>query len=88
MLNPQYFNQIKKGSTVTMCNGSYRVQEDRGHLHVVMKINGKRIKKTITPDLFCEPGSKADYVLNNWFTFYEWDEFQSFAAAEIEWLKY
>jgi hypothetical protein len=25
--------QIKKGDTVTTCFGSYRVQEDRGHLH-------------------------------------------------------
>ncbi len=86
MLNPQYFNQIKKGDTVTTCFGSYRVQEDRGHLHIVMKINGQRKKKTITQDMFWEPGTKEDYIFNGWFDFYELNEFLSFAAAEINWL--
>lgn len=87
MLNPQYYHQIKKGDTVTVYNGSYRVQEDRGHLHIVMKVNGQRKKQTITPDMFCEPGTKADYILNGWFQFYEWEEFQSYAEAELKWVK-
>ena len=44
MLNPQYFNQIKKGDTVTTCFGSYRVQEDRGHLHSKKKLMKKNKK--------------------------------------------
>ena len=86
MLNPQYYNQIKKGDTVTTCFGSYRVQEDRGHLYVVIKRNGERKKVTITSDMFWEPGTKEDYIFNGWFEFYGEEEFLSFAAAEINWL--
>jgi len=86
MIEPQYYHQIKKGSTVTLWNGSYRVQEDRGHLYVVMKVNGQRKKKTITPELFPEPGSLQDFIFHQWFQDYTEQEFYSFASAELSWL--
>lgn len=87
MINPQYFNQIKKGSTVTLWNGDYRVQDDRGHLHVVFKEKGHRVKKTITRDMFAEPGTLEDYIFNGWCYHYTEQEFLSFASAELNWLK-
>lgn len=87
MLNPQYFNQIKKGDTVTTCYGSYRVQEDRGNLHIVMKVNRQRKKKTITPDMFWPAGTKEDYIFNGWFQYYTEQEFLSFASTELKWVE-
>ena len=41
MLNPQYFNQIKKGSTVMYGKQDYRVQDDgRGYLHIIVFEDG------------------------------------------------
>lgn len=62
-----------------------RVQEDRGHLYIVINKDGKRVKKTITKDMFFEAG--ADYVFNKWFEIYTPEEFLSYASAELNWLK-
>jgi len=83
----QYFHQIRKGSEVMYGNKSYRVQEDRGYLHIIVIEDGKRTKKAITKDMFCEAGSMADYVFNRWFEIYTPEEFLSYAAAELNWLK-
>jgi hypothetical protein len=31
-------------------------------------------------------GSMADYVFNGWFNMYEYQEYQSFAQAELNWI--
>lgn len=87
MIEAQYFHQIKKGDTVTLWCGSYRVQEDRGNLYVVTKINGQRKKITITPSLFFEPGSEGDYAINGWWQLYDdYEMFRSFIMAELKWV--
>lgn len=89
MLNPKYFNQIKKGTTVTYGKQDYRVQDDgRGYLHIIVFEDGKRKKIGIDKleGNFFEPGTKADWVFNGWWHHYEYDEFKTFAAAEIAWV--
>ena len=34
-----------------------------------------------------EPGTKADWVFNGWYKFYEYEEFKTFAAAELAWVQ-
>ena len=89
MIEPQYVHQIKKGSTVTYGESSYRVQDDgRGFLHIVVKEKGERKKISIKQLLFCEVGSIQDHVFNGWFDVYDsFEEYNSFATAEFEWVK-
>jgi hypothetical protein len=87
MSQPQYFNQIKKGFTVSYSNSNYRVQDDgKGYLHIIVFENGKRKKIGIDKLSFFYPGTKADWVFNEWWKIYEWEEFESFANAELAWL--
>ncbi len=88
---PQYFNQIKKGVTVSYGNKPYRVQDDgHGYLHIIIFDDSKRKKIGIDKlkDNYFEPGTKADWVFNDWWKFYEYNEFKTFAAAEIAWLQH
>lgn len=49
-------------NTVTHGNKSYRVQNDRGHLHIVVRENGERIKITVK--------HKPEYEYNVFFHYY------------------
>jgi len=42
-----YLTISKGDTTVTYGNGTYRVQNDRGHLHIVVYEQGKRKKITV-----------------------------------------
>lgn len=91
MTDVQYFNQIKKGSTVSYGNKDYRVQDDgKGFLHIIVIEEGKRKKISIASmeHHFFEPGSKADYIFNGWYKMYTEQEFYSFASAEIAWQQF
>lgn len=84
--DPQYITTIKKGDTVTYGTGSYRVQDDRGYLHIIVKESGTR-KKIPLKELLFDYGSYQDYVFNMWWQVYEsFEIFQSYAAAEIAWM--
>jgi hypothetical protein len=88
MIEYQYFNQIKKGDTVKLWCGDYRVQNDRGNLHVVATIDGHRKKITLKEEMFFIPGSKADWAINGWWQLYaDYETYRSFAEAELAWLK-
>jgi len=82
----QYVHQIKKGSTVKYGNKDYRIQDDgKGYLHIIVNQDGKR-KKIGTDKLgLSEPVTMADYVLNWWHTLYSFEDYCSYAAAEIAW---
>lgn len=84
---PQYFHQVRKGSTVIYGNKTYRVQEDRGNLHIILLEDGHRKKKTITQSMFIEPGTITDFALNEWFNYYTPEEFFSYASAELNWVQ-
>lgn len=86
MLNVQYAHQIKKGDSVQFENKMYRVQEDKGWLYIYPMVNGKRTKIDIDR-LFFKPGTEADWVFNEWWKIYdEYDQFRTFAAAELAWV--
>lgn len=86
-LDYQYYHQIKKGDTVTLSCGTYRAQEDRGNLHIVAHINKQRKKITLKPEMFFEPGSKGDWVINEWWKLYDdYETFRSFVSAEMIWI--
>lgn len=80
--NPTYFIHIKKGDSVHFRNKVYRVQEDKGWLYIYPIIDGKRTKVDIRR-LFFEPGTKADWVFNEWWKFYELEEYMSFCKYEL-----
>lgn len=86
----QYVINPKKGDTVSYGNGAYRVHDDgRGWLHIIVQGNNVRRKISIdkVKESATEPGSMADYVLNEWWRLYEdYDTFQSFVKAELAWL--
>lgn len=82
----QYISTIKKGDTVTYGNGSYRVQNDRGYLHIIVKEGGIRRKISVESILF-EYGSIADYIFNHWWEVYQsYDVFRAYALSELAWL--
>lgn len=91
MIEPQYFKRIEKGSTVSYGNKPYRVQDDRGYLHIIVIENNKRKKISIEAfnENFFEPGTTADYVFNEWWKIYESEEqYRQFTNAEISWLNH
>ncbi len=85
-----YVINAKKGDTVSYGDGTYRVHDDgKGWLHIIIQKNNVRKKISIdkVKEAATEPGSKADYVLNEWWQLYDdYETFASFAAAEINWL--
>jgi hypothetical protein len=82
----QYFVSIKKGDSVQFENKMYRVQDDKGWLHVYPVVNGKR-KKVDIKTLFFEPGTEADWAINGWWRLYpEYDLYKSFMSAELSWI--
>ena len=83
---PQYAHQVKKGDTVKTWNKNYRVQDDKGWLHIVKTEHGRREKIDIK-DLHWQPGTLQDYIFNGWHSFYTENEFLTMAAAELAWLK-
>lgn len=90
MTDTQYFIDVEKGFTVIYGNKPYRVQDDgRGYLHIIVFEDGKRKKLGIDKlaSKRFEPGSHLDWIFNNWYQIYTWPEFQSFAKAEIAWIK-
>lgn len=81
-INPKYISNVKKGDSVTFGNGSYRVQEDKGWLHIVVKENGIR-KKWGVADILFEFGSESDFVFNNWWTIYpSYEVFKQYCDLE------
>lgn len=52
----------KATNTVTYGNKKYRVQNDRGHLHIVIRENGRRNKITVK--------HKKEYEYNVFFHYY------------------
>lgn len=83
----QYAHQFKKGDSVQFKNKMYRVQDDKGWLHIYPVVNGKRIKMGIEK-LFFEPGTEADWAINGWWQLYpDYKLYQSFVSAEMAWIK-
>jgi hypothetical protein len=84
MADLKYIEQISKGCTVTYGNRSYRVQQEKKYLFIIVFENGQRRKIDIK-DLGCwwEYGSKADWVFNEWYKIYpDYQTFHSFAVNE------
>lgn len=52
----------KSTNTVTYGNQKYRVQNDRGHLHIIVRENSKRTKLTVK--------HKPEYEYNVFFHYY------------------
>lgn len=52
----------KATNTVTYGNQKYRVQNDRGHLHIIVRENGRRTKLTVK--------RKPEYEYNVFFHYY------------------
>lgn len=83
----QYISNVKKGDSVTFGNGSYRVQDDKGWLHIVVKENGIRRKYGVD-DLLPKYGSEADYIFNGWWNVYpDYNVFRGYALSELAWIK-
>lgn len=81
----QYFTFIEKGMTVTYGNRMYTVQEDRGHLHIVVRENGIRKKISIESlrKNAWQYGTYADWIFNGWSMLYTWAEYESFTKHEL-----
>lgn len=82
--NYQCFENLKKGDSVQYHNKMHRVQEDKGWLFIQVTDNGKRVKKD-AKSLLMKAGTLADYIFNGWFEKYDFETYQSFATAEMEW---
>jgi hypothetical protein len=88
-IEPQYLEQVQKGSTVMYGNKPYRVQDDgKGFLHIIV-FEPKRKKIAIENiQIWFEYGSEPDYIFNGWWKIYPtFEEFNQFASSEIEWLR-
>lgn len=83
--DPQYLHKLKKGSSVKHWSGIYRAQDDKGWLHIIITANGRREKVSVER-LCMPPGSIQDYIFNGWHQHYSWDEYRTFAAAEMSWI--
>lgn len=83
--NNQYFTFIKKGDTVTHGNGVYTVQDDRGHLHIVVRESGhrKKISIEILRKQSWQYGTYQDWIFGGWSMIYTWPEYESFTKHEI-----
>lgn len=87
MTDLQYIESVQKGSTVMHGNKPYRVQDDRGYLHIIVFENGKRKKIGIDKLLFFDYGSEADYIFNEWYKIYpSYQLFNQFTLTEKFWL--
>lgn len=84
IIDYQYKEAIKKGSTVRYGKNDYRVQDDRGYLHIIVFEDGKRKKIGIDKMIFFEYGSYQDYVFNEWWKLYDdYETFRTFAEHEL-----
>ena len=78
----QCIENLKAGDSVQFQNKSYRVVNDKGWLHIYPTVNGKRVKVDAKKGLF-NYGSFQDWLFNGWFEQYEYEQFKTFAEADI-----
>jgi hypothetical protein len=70
--------------TVDVHGKRYQIKQQRGRYYI-QHAHGQL---TVTPLMKGIPfdGSMADYVFNGWFNMCEYQEYQSFAQAELNWI--
>jgi len=64
-------------------NKPYRVQDDRGYIHIIVFENGRKKIALKDVQIWFEYGSEPDWIFNGWYKIYpDHEVFRQFADNE------